>query len=128
MLFLIDAYNVIFNGRELQKLALSDPPSARELFLNSVVDYCKRKNVCAIIVYDGGKSDKVRCFYRDDRVKAYFAGGAADPVIIRMAPKLFKQNSEFSVISSDGQIRGHCGQMGIDTIGAMTFRVQYLSG
>lgn len=128
MLFLIDAYNVIFNGRKLQKLALSDPPAAREKFLNMVIDFCEREDERAIIIYDGGCGDKAEIFHNDKRVKAYYAGGEADPMIIAMAPKLFKHNPEFIVVSSDNEIRGHCGQMGVKTIGAMTFRKQYLSG
>jgi len=126
MLFLIDAYNVIFNSRRLQKLVLSDSPAARKLFLELIGDFCERDDNRAIVIFDGGGSVKARCFLKNGRVKAYFSGGKADPLIVRMAPVLFKRNPDLHVISSDNQIRGHCGQMGIKTIGAMKFRKEYL--
>ena len=126
MLFLIDAYNVIFNSRKLQKLALSDSPAARKLFIEMIADFCEREDDRAIIVFDGGGSSKVRCFINNGLVKAYFSGGKADPFIMRMAPVLFRCNPDLHVVSSDSQIRGYCGQMGIKTVGAMKFRREYL--
>ncbi|MGC9316323.1 MAG: NYN domain-containing protein [bacterium] len=127
MLYLIDAFNVIFSDRTLQKLALSDPSSAHRDFLKMVVDFCEVADARAILVYDGGNCIGAKCFYRDDHVKAYYAGGEADPLIIAMAPKLFKHNPELTVVSTDRVIRGHCGQMGIKTIGSITFFRKYLS-
>jgi len=127
MLYLIDAFNVIFSDRRLQKLVLRDPPSAHREFLRLVIDFYERDDSRAILVFDGGTSKNARCFYRDYRVKAYYAGDEADPLIIAMAPKLFKHNPELTVVSTDRVIRGHCGQMGIKTIGSMTFFRDYLS-
>lgn len=126
MLYLFDAFNVIFSDRTLQKLALSDPPTAHRDFLKIVVDFCERADARAIAVYDGGNCSGANCFYRDNRVKAYYAGGEADPLIIAMAPKLFKHNPELIVVSTDRVIRGHCGQMEIKTMGSMTFFRKYL--
>jgi len=127
VLYLIDAFNVIFSDRTLQKLALRDPSSAHLEFLRLVIDFCERDDSRAILVYDGGNCSGAKCFYRNDRVKAYYAGGEADPLIIAIAPKLFKKYPELTVVSTDRVIRGHCGQMRIKTIGSMAFFREYLS-
>lgn len=127
MLYLIDSFNVIFSGRELQKLALRDSSSAHSQFIEMISNFCEREDCRAILVFDGGDCVGVRCFYRDDLVKAYYAGGAADPLIIKLAPKIFKNHPELVVVSSDGVIRGHCGQMGIRTLGSMKFLRNYLA-
>ena len=127
VLYLIDAFNVIFSERTLQKLALIDPSSAHHEFLRLVSDFCERDDSRAILVYDGGNCIGAKCFYRDGHVKAYYVCGEADPLIIDMAPKLFKHNPELTVVSTDRVIRGHCGQMGIKTIGSMTFFREFLS-
>ena len=109
MLFLIDGYNVIFNGRTLHKIALKNSSMARSILIESLQNYCISESHRAIVVFDGGDSKHARFLSSTDGVRVYFAGGKADPMLIAMAPVLQLKHKDFIVVTSDNEIRGHCG-------------------